>query len=228
MRPTRDAPRSGRALTHAQARAFYDRFDWLQDWQRWYESAALEVLVREGAFGEAHSVVELGCGTGRLAERLLARELPDDARYVGIDVSARMVARTQRRVARFGSRASVRATDGSLRLPLPDLAFDRFVAAYVLDLLSDDDLGLAVEEAYRLLVPGGRLCLASLGEGVSVSSRVLCRAWRALHRADPALVGGCRPIELRAVLPPSRWEILHAATVVTLSVPTEVVVARRA
>jgi len=226
--PRHRAPAAARALTHAQARAFYDRFVWLQDWQQRYESPALEVLVREGAFGEAHSIVELGCGTGRLAERLLARELPDDAEYLGIDVSARMVERTRRRLARFGGRASVRMTDGCLQLPAADRAFERLIAAYVLDLLSESDVGLALDEAHRVLVPGGRLCIASLGEGTTPSSRMLCRAWKALYRASPFLVGGCRPTELRAVLLPSTWEILHAETVVAYSVPTQVVVARRA
>ncbi|HEX9052854.1 MAG TPA: class I SAM-dependent methyltransferase [Anaeromyxobacter sp.] len=224
--PARGRVEARRALTHAQAAAFYDRFAWLQDWQRWYESPATEVLLREGAFGDAHAVLELGCGTGRLAERLLARELPADARYLGLDVSARMVARTRRRLARFTTRSSVRQTDGSLRFPGETGTFDRVVAAYVLELLSDEDSELALEQAHRVLAPGGLLCVASLGEGVTRASRALCRAWSAVHRVHPVLVGGCRPVRLQGRLAPSSWEILHAETVVAFAVPTEVVVAR--
>ncbi len=223
----RYAMKPRRALTHAQARAFYDRFDWLQDWQGFYESAALDVLVREGAFREAHAVVELGCGTGRLAERLLVRELPDSARYVGLDISTRRVERTRLRLARFGPRASVRQTAGSLLLPVTSGAFDRFVAGYVLEILSDDELELAIEQARRVLAPGGLLCVASLGQGVTRASRALCRAWSAIHRVHPFLVGGCRPVRIEALLGPSAWEILHSETIVVFAVPTEVVVARR-
>lgn len=224
---TRHASGSARALTQDGARAFYDCFVWLQEWQRWYESPALDVLVREGAFSDAHAVFELGCGTGRLAERLLAREMPEDSRYLGVDVSPRMVERTRRRIARFGSRAEVQITNGSLNLPIFRRELDRFVSAYVLDLLSDEDAGLAVDEAYRALAPGGRLCIASLGQGTTRASRALCRAWEVVYRIHPVLVGGCRPVDVIALLPEPRWEILHAETLVALAVPSHVVVARR-
>lgn len=212
-------------FTHADARAFYDRFAALQEWQGFYESPALELLVREGAFGEAHAVLELGCGTGRLAERLLGRELPPDARYLGLDVSPVMVARTRRRVARFGARAEVRETDGALRLDVPDASRDRFVAAYVLELLSPDDAALAISEARRVLAPGGRLCAASLSAGATPASRALCRAWSALADRAPRLVGGCRPVDLPPLLDTASWEVTTCATVVAFAVPTQVVVA---
>jgi hypothetical protein len=62
----RDAP-----LTHAEARTFYDRFGSRQDWQAFYEDAAVERLLVAGRFDLASTVVEFGSGTGRLAERLL-------------------------------------------------------------------------------------------------------------------------------------------------------------
>jgi ubiquinone/menaquinone biosynthesis C-methylase UbiE len=223
MTMTRREP--GRTLTHAEARAFYDRFAWLQDWQAFYESPALERMVRDGDFGVAHAVVELGCGTGRLAERLLAHGLPADATYLGLDVSPRMVERTRQRLSRFGARAEVRSTGGSIRLPLPDSSRDRFVAAYVLDLLSEDDARLAVDEARRVLVPGGRLCAASLSSGTTRASRALCRVWSAVHERSPLLVGGCRPVDLRRLLAPERWEVSTCRTLVAFAVPTQVVVA---
>jgi hypothetical protein len=58
----------GRTLSHAEARSFYDRFAWLQEWQGYYESPALDLLRREGDFSAAHAVLELGGGTGRFAE----------------------------------------------------------------------------------------------------------------------------------------------------------------
>jgi ubiquinone/menaquinone biosynthesis C-methylase UbiE len=217
--------RVGKALTHSQARRFYDRFVLLQEWQAFYENAAVDVLIRGGAFASAHAVVELGCGTGRLAERLLATELPADALYLGFDVSPRMVERTRRRLALFGARADVRTTDGSPRLPISNASRDRFVSAYVLDLLSEPDTRLAVEEAHRVLLPGGLLCLASLSSGTSRASRALSRAWVRVHGFAPLLVGGCRPIDLRPFLERERWEMALCETVVSFAVPTQVVIA---
>lgn len=217
--------RRARTLTHAEARAFYDRFVELQDWQHFYEDAAAAELIRRGDFSSARAVLELGCGTGRLAERLLTAELPPDASYLGLDVSVRMVERTRRRLARFGPRAKVVATDGSLRLRVATGSHDRFVAAYVLDLLSEPDIRLALNEAHRILVPGGRLCTASLSAGSSPSSRLVARVWTAIHHVAPIAVGGCRPIDVRAILAADAWHVSFSETVVSFAVPTQVVVA---
>ena len=58
-------------LTTEQAAAVYDRIGRWQDTQAFYEYRAVEDLVRSGDFEQARSVVEVGCGTGALAERLL-------------------------------------------------------------------------------------------------------------------------------------------------------------
>jgi hypothetical protein len=62
-----------RMLSHEQAQAFYERFGKKQDWQRFFEDAAVADLIEHLALAQANSVIEFGCGTGRLAESLLAR-----------------------------------------------------------------------------------------------------------------------------------------------------------
>lgn len=70
-------------LTHAEARAVYDRFGARQDRQSFYEDEALADLLAHLAFREAQAVFEFGCGTGRLAKTLLDNHLPATAYYVG-------------------------------------------------------------------------------------------------------------------------------------------------
>ncbi len=77
-------------LNKEKLRQFYDRFGSKQDKQGFYEDAALDALIRHGEFQSAQSVFEIGCGTGKLAARLLSDHLPDSARYVGIDLSSTM------------------------------------------------------------------------------------------------------------------------------------------
>lgn len=79
------------ALTPSQARGVYDRIGRLQDWQAFYEDATTDRLVTHAALGAAQAIFELGCGTGRLAERLL-QELPGSVSYVGVDLSPKMIA----------------------------------------------------------------------------------------------------------------------------------------
>ena len=126
---------------------------------------------------------------------------------------------TTRTASSYGS-ATARSTSA-----YPDASFDRFVATYVLDLLSPDDIQIVLEEAHRLLAPDGLLCLASLTTGATPPARLLTRAWQAIWAIRPALVGGCRPITLANQLDQTRWSLRHHATLTTLAISSEVVVA---
>lgn len=215
---------ASRTLSHEEARAFYDRFGRKQDLQRVYEDPALDVLLGHADFESAGSVIELGCGTGRLAARLLERHLPAEATYLGLDVSRTMVELAEERVTPWADRAEIRQTDGSLALPVADGAFDRFLSTYVLDLLGDQDIDAVLREARRVLAPGGRLCLASLTFGQTWPSRLISRLWSRVHSLRPQLVGGCRPLDLAARVAPG-WEIVCHEVACKLGICTEVVVA---
>jgi ubiquinone/menaquinone biosynthesis C-methylase UbiE len=213
-----------RLLSHDEARRFYDRFGSKQDLQRLYEDPAIGVLLRHGGFEHATAVAEFGCGTGRLAERLLSRQLAAQATYVGLDVSETMVRLARTRLEPWGERARVVLSDGSPRLPLSDASADRLVSTYVLDLLGEDDIRAVLSEARRVLIPSGRLCLASLSFGRAPLSRLVCGLWTRVHALRPQLVGGCRPLHLAPLLR-AGWRLLHDSTVCTLGLCTEVVVA---
>jgi ubiquinone/menaquinone biosynthesis C-methylase UbiE len=216
-----------RFVSHEQARAIYDRIGRWQDTRPRSERRALESLLEHAAFERAAAVVEFGCGTGRLAARLLRERLPDRAAYLGVDVSPRMVALAHDAVAPWRVRARIKQTDGSVCLPAADGAFDRFISTYVLDLLSPDDTRQLLEEAHRVLRPGGLVVLASLTSGQNPISRGLSSAWLRVWRLDPALVGGCRPVRLAAALPDDAWRIRVRSTVTDLVLASEVMVAER-
>lgn len=215
-----------RYLTVDETRAYYDRFGIKQDWQRFYEGTALRELLRYGGFEHARAVFELGCGTGAFARELLGERLPRHARYLGVDVSATMIGIATPRLARFGTRARVRLSDGGLRFDEPDGSFDRFVANYVLDLLDPAQITQTLAEAGRLLTADGRLCAVSLSCGVGWLSRGLSRLWDRVHRRRPQLVGGCRPLRLLDCMAPDRWRVLHHHIVTAFGIPSEVLIAR--
>lgn len=215
-----------RLLSHGEARAFYDRFGAKQDLQAFYESRAVAVLLTQGAFESARSVVEFGCGTGALAKRLLEQRLPPEATYLGLDVSGTMAALARERVRPWANRARIEQTSGEPAVPLPDGSCDRVLSAYVLDLLGEEDIHGVLREARRVLAPGGLLCLASLTFGRGPVSWAVGRAWQGLHALRPQLVGGCRPIRLAPLVEPP-WTTVHRQVVCSFGVCTEVVVARR-
>ncbi|HSN17392.1 MAG TPA: class I SAM-dependent methyltransferase, partial [Gammaproteobacteria bacterium] len=169
-----------RNLSTAQAKAYYDRLGSKQDWQ-FYERRAEERLLALGGFDAASAVFELGCGTGALARRLLQDHLPADARYLGFDLSDTMVALARGRVASFAPRARIERSEGGMHFAAGDGSFDRFVSAYVLDLLPPEAIAAALTEAGRLLRPGGLLCLLSLTAGTSFTSRLVAGTWDRLY-----------------------------------------------
>lgn len=215
------------ALTPEQARRVYDRIGRIQDRQSFYEDAAVDALVAKAAFDEATSIVELGCGTGRLAARLLHEHLPSRAHYSGLDVSPTMVRLARDRLAGWSNRARVLLVDGSWPLPVADASADRFVATYVLDLLSPADIAAALADAHRVLRPGGRLCVAGLTSGATRTARLAERGWLALWRRWPAVVGGCRPVEVAGLLEADRWAMCEHQVVTAWALSSEVVVAAR-
>lgn len=213
-----------RTLSHQEAKTFYDRFGSKQDLQRIYEDPAIRVLEEHADFEHAREVVEFGCGTGRFARNLIERRLGPDATYVGLDISSTMVELAREKLAPWSDRAQVQQTGGAPVVPLPDAQCDRFLSIYVLDLLSAEDARRVVAEAGRVLLPRGRLCLASLTFGQGALSRAVSRTWTALYGWRPRLVGGCRPIRLLDLLGED-WRLIHHQVVCTLGLCTEVAVA---
>jgi SAM-dependent methyltransferase len=180
-----------RILTHDEAKVFYDRFGVRQDSQAIYEDRATAALIAHGDFAKARAVFEFGCGTGRFAELLLARHLPEDCSYRAVDISTTMADLARRRLARWGDRTEVRRTTGAMDVPAVEASCDRFIACYVLDLLGEDDIRALIAEARRLLVPSGLLCATGLTPGRSVPARLVMGARRLPPRRGAALsVGG--------------------------------------
>jgi SAM-dependent methyltransferase len=93
--------------------------------------------------------LDLGCGEGRLARDLAA--LGHDV--VGIDASTTMIA-----AAHEAAPAMELHVADAAALPFADFSFGLVVA--FMSLQDVDDLRGAIREVARVLVPGGRLCVA--------------------------------------------------------------------
>lgn len=108
---------------------------------------------RAWACGRAHGrVLEIGIGTGANLPYYAA-----DVELVGIDASAAMLEETRAKIDQgVGVPALLRADAGAL--PFGDATFDAVVSTYVLCCVPD--LDQALDEALRVLRPGGDLLLA--------------------------------------------------------------------
>jgi ubiquinone/menaquinone biosynthesis C-methylase UbiE len=205
--------------------ALYDRLGAKQDGAGYYEDAALADLVNYANFEDARSIAEFGCGTGLFAEDLFMHHLPPDAVYWGCDISNTMIHLSEKRLLRFGERATLVKSSGETKLPLQDESCDRFVSNYVLDILSAQEIESVLAEAHRVLKPDGLLCLTGLTHGKGLFSKAWTAFWNLRFDLNPKWVGGCRPVALTEFL--DGWELVHHEVVTARSISSEVAVGRK-
>jgi ubiquinone/menaquinone biosynthesis C-methylase UbiE len=214
-------------LSRKQAKKFYDRYGSKQDSQAYYEDGALERLVKYGDFSSADAVFEFGCGTGRFAKKLLEEYLHENATYFGCDISSTMIGFTSERLSKYADRARVQLIEEFSDLALQDQSYDRFVSNYVFDLLSFSEITSVLNEARRLLKTDGLLCLSGITSGCTPFSRIVMGSWNIIHKIQPALLGGCRPVDLMNLIGRHSWQIAHDSKISAFGISSEVVVARK-
>ena len=172
-------------------------------------------------------MLEFGCGTGRFAARLLREQLPGGATYLGLDVSPHMTGLARAAVAPWVGRARVELTDGSVQLPGPGCLL-RPGRQHLRARPAQPGRWVAfVAEARRVLRPGGLLALASLAPGRTGPARLVTRLWQAMWSLNPALLGGCRPLRLGALLDRREWDLAAGFPVTDWFLSSDVLVARR-
>jgi SAM-dependent methyltransferase len=117
---------------------------------RWGElkRLILSEVRRSGALTPNGYALEAGCGTGTVMGLVAGHGV----RVVGVDLSRHAVLRAKA----HSSRLAVARVEN---LPFPDGTFNLVYSSGVFDLLSDQDLYLAVREALRVTTPGGRVIL---------------------------------------------------------------------
>lgn len=101
-------------------------------------------------------VADVGCGTGIYTNEFCAA----GARVVGIDISPEMLAIAAEKNKAWGNRVSFVTADAAA-LPFPDNAFDMVVSITAMEFFEEPRLCL--HEMYRILRPGGRMIVATLG-----------------------------------------------------------------
>jgi ubiquinone/menaquinone biosynthesis C-methylase UbiE len=138
-----------------------------------------------------------------------------------------MVTLASDRLRPWRGRAAVSLIDAGDRFPVRDASVDRVVSNYVFDLLSPEATRAALDEVHRVLEPAGLLCVAGLTPGERGLARFISRAWKRVWTRRPALVGGCRPIQLVDALDPTQWDVRHRGVVVAWGIASEAVVAVR-
>jgi len=149
-------PTRGRTLDHAAA--VYDLLEplFLLGKQAEYDRHIIRLLNP----GPGEQILDLGCGTGLLCERIAARLDPQSGGLaVGIDAAGKMVRVARKKRAGACCRFEAMAAEA---LDFEDRSFDAVVSSLFFHHVPLDLKARALSEAHRVLKPGGRLVIADM------------------------------------------------------------------
>lgn len=127
----------------------------------------LRRLVSEAVAASPGSIIDIATGTGDVAFAL-ARKLPE-ASITGIDLSEGMLDKARAKAAGlpYASKVSFMQAD-CLDSGLPDGCADLITVAY--GVRNFADIAAGYREMYRMLRPGGKLCVLELSTPVSATT----------------------------------------------------------
>ena len=110
--------------------------------------------------------------------------------------------------------------DGTL-LPFAPHSFEAAFLSFTLELFSDDEIPVVLEECHRVLKREGRLGVVSLAK----RDVLACRLYEWGHERWPALLD-CRPIHLRESLKAAGFRIQAAKVQTMWGLPVEIALGR--
>ena len=123
-------------------------------------------LLREAGLGPESSVVDVGCGAGRLAVQLARHP---GLSYLGTDVVASVLEHARQRAGRPDFRF---IHVDRLVIPAPDASVDIVCFFSVLTHLLHEESFLYLEEAFRVLKPGGKVVFSFFEHATAVGEMV--------------------------------------------------------
>ena len=155
-----------------------------------FHSKAHRCALEDSGLRDGMRVLEVATGSGEMFRRLV-RANPSGS-TLGLDLSPKMAARTQRRIRKEfpHARTLCQAVDAR-QMPFRDETFDAVICCYLLELLGAEDLHPTVSEFRRVLRAGGRLTMVLIGQ----NHRLFNCAYRFCGGALPAFWG--RQVEQR-------------------------------
>ena len=206
------------AAIYTNTAAFYDGL--AAQHQAAAKLAALDLLARR----PRERFLEAGAGTGWAFSRLVTSSGIDNA--VALDAAEGMLAVARQRLQTEASLNHGPFLLADLRaMPFLDSTFDCLLSSYTFEVLPTRDITCALEEAWRVLRPGGRLVCVNLTEG-SAEDAAITDYWKERFKSDPESFGGARPLQLAPAFEHAGWDQLTRSYIAG-SWPSEVIRALR-
>jgi ubiquinone/menaquinone biosynthesis C-methylase UbiE len=209
-------------ISQPDAARLYDRLAKVYDlWGALTETRARNRALELAAVRDGQQVLEVAVGTG-LAFVEIVRNNPS-GRNVGIDISPGMLAKARTRLSKSGCTNFALSVASAYDIPEADGSFDTVLNNYMFDLLDEQGWTRALTEFHRVLKPGGKLVLANMTRGERTGSGF----YESLYRLSPALMGGCRGVQLSGALRDHGFAVASREYYQQMLFPSEVILATR-
>jgi ubiquinone/menaquinone biosynthesis C-methylase UbiE len=187
-----------------------------------FHSRAHRAALNLSGIRDGMRVLEVATGSGEMFRRLVKAN--PTGRTVGFDLSPRMAARTLRMARRDFPKARVECQAVDARhLPFPRESFDAIVCCYLLELLSAEDILLALAEFHRVLRGNASLTLVCIGQNASAFNQI----YRLAGSIAPAFWGRQVEERLAAMLEASDFRVASERQVRQNGYPSRVLSARK-
>ncbi|MFQ6075403.1 MAG: class I SAM-dependent methyltransferase [Candidatus Bathyarchaeia archaeon] len=185
-------------ISPQRARKIYDFASRFYDYFTKYEIGPKKRGLDVAGIKPGHVVLEIGFGTGQILVEL-ARRVKEDGRVCGIDISPKMLEKTEMLLKKHGlsDRVDLQLGDAR-RLPHEDDVFDVVFNSYMLDLIDTQEIPTVLAEFKRVLKPEGRLVLVNMTKGERGYTNM--KLYERIYKQCPSLLGGCRPVLIKPFL----------------------------
>jgi len=113
---------------------------------------AVQELISQANIERAHSVLDIGCGTGTLV--VMLKRQYSAVQVIGLDPDSKALRRARKKAGRAG--VSVELDHGFADdLPYPEASFDRVFSSFMFHHLDEAERERTSREVLRVLKPGG-------------------------------------------------------------------------